>query len=101
MDYGLESVEKTRYRYDLSIEGKTILKDHDIGGKTVVDLPDEAKRRQMMNMIKPENNIEPQWEIAIQTFRESRGKWSKWVKVYLVFDDNEDSCRLLGIQRQE
>ena len=48
--------------------------------------------------ITPDN---PQWEITIQTFRESNNKWSKWIKVYLIMDVTINEFSLLGILRQE
>ncbi len=97
----LNSKEESRYRYDLSLDGEPLFKRKDIGKDTVILLPDQSQQSQYMKRLNKNTHRECQWEVKIQTFRESRNKWSKWVKVYLGFDETTVEFTLLGIIRQE
>ena len=97
----LNSKEERRYRYELSLDGESLFKWKDIGNDTAILLPDPSQQSQYLRRLNKDTPGECQWEVKIQTFRESRNKWSKWVKVYLGFDKTTAEFTLLGIRRQE
>lgn len=97
----LETKEHSRYRYDLRVGGKSVIRSQELGNNTCIPLPEKGEQRSYLEIARgnPQNNL--QWEVRIQTKRESNSKWSKWVKVFLSLDEDSGEYSLLGILRQE
>jgi hypothetical protein len=97
--YQLEESEITNYHYDLSLNGKNIIQNHNTGGATEIPLPDEEKKEQYLQYLSGNpDNID--WEVKIRTYRKSKSV-SKWVKIFLRGRVSDSSFHLLGIQREE
>ena len=101
IESGLESKQDTRYRYDLKVGGKTIIKSKEISNTTIIPLPDKSEQQRFIQKAAKKESNNSQWEVTIQTFRQSNNEWSKWVKVYLDSDKTTGHYTLLGIIRQE
>lgn len=101
VDYGLESSGSTRYRYELKINGIATGPTADIGNNTYVDLEGDKITRAADSPASAGSPEPQQWEIKIETFRESTGKWSRWVKVHIGFDPAAGEPVILGIERQD
>ncbi len=91
VETGLESAAESRYRYDVRRNGDFVIESQ-VLGETCLPLPGGNGQAEP-------GADETQWEVKIQTRRNSNGKWSKWVKVYLGSDNGAFS--LLGVRRQE
>jgi len=64
-------------------------------------LPHKEEVLKATNNSKASANHGIQWEVKMQVRRESSGKWSKWVKVYVTWDESAGEFDLIGIRRQE
>ena len=97
----LESKLGSRYRYGLKMNGKSVFESKDIGNTTIIKLPDKSEQRQILLDPVKDDSDDSQWEIKIQTWRDSNNKWGKWVKVYLNLNKTTGEYALLGMLRQE
>jgi hypothetical protein len=101
VDYGLESSDVTRYRYELKIDGKGAGPPVDIGSNTSFDLGG-GKDEEAGSLALSSDATGPQrWEVKLTTFRESTGNWSRWIKIHVEFDQSTGAPVLLGIERQD
>ncbi len=98
---GLEERASTKYRYDLRVAGKRVIKSsEDINGTCIV-LPDRLEQNRLSGGKTEESNEDLQWEVKIQTYRKSEESWSRWVKVHLSAQKATGRFIILGITRQE
>ena len=97
VETGLEPAEEASYRYSLKYNGITTLPLTDLGSETSVSLPDP---QEWATDARPNDYPEDQWEVTLWVTRSGRGKWSKWVKVYLSEEGTSGQFRLLGLKRQ-
>jgi len=88
----LEKAEDTRYRVIFSPSDNNTEYETD---KPCIDLSDQ--RSAMLNQ--DSSNDNPYGEVQIYTFRATTGNWSKWLKVYIQYEEN--SVTIAGIERQE
>ena len=98
---GLESADISQYRYDLRRNDIAIQPSRSLQNKTCVLLPHKEEVLKATNNSKVSANYEIQWEVKMQVRRESSGKWSKWVKVYMTWDESAGEFDLIGIRRQK
>jgi hypothetical protein len=73
----------------------TIVQLTNVGSETLLSLPD---LKQQNNSEIPSAGADVQWEVTLHVKRGSRGKLSKWVKVYL--GEVGDEYTFLGLKRQ-
>ena len=94
VETGLESAEKSVYRYSLKCNRKGFIPLTEIGSETSIPLLNPLN-------LSPdgEHNNYPgtQWEVELTVKRGENEKWSKWVKVYL----NKKDARfiIIGLRR--
>ena len=98
VEYGLESVESTRYRYSLFLGNTCLIKDQ-ILTDTVVDIPEIERADPQSAQANAGDESGPICEIVIHTQRESNGRWSKPTRIYLTRDTISGKFSLLGIKR--
>lgn len=96
VEYGLESADATSYLYDLKCDGKTIRTGADTGKKTCIGLFLGPSERLSFNAAPAH-----QWEIVLRTVRESKSRVSKWIRVYVDFDEENEEPKLAGLRRQD
>ncbi len=98
LDCGIESDENTRYRYDLRLDGKALVKKKALGGVSRLVLPRSVLAA---SAGWKEAGMEgKQLEIKLQTSRNNGESWSRWTKVYLAWYNNMQGWIILGIKRQ-
>ncbi|UCF04699.1 MAG: hypothetical protein JSV33_12345 [bacterium] len=100
VDGGLESAAQTRYRYDLRIGGRLVVEGREVRTGTCIELPDRAEQKDLVRKVSDDTQEGEQWEIRIQTRRTSKGRWSRWIKVFLSVGEETGGFGLLGIDRQ-
>ena len=100
IESGLESTDKTKYRFDLHRNGSLLVSSFDIDNNTNIPLPVDPsiQAENKESFVPAPGTIE--WEYTIRTLRSSNGEWSKWVKVYIISDKMLNSFKLLGIKRE-
>lgn len=101
VESGLESTDISQYRYDLRRNDIAIQPSRSLQNKTCVLLPHKEEVLRVSKNSKSCANDEIQWEVKIQVRRGSSGKWSKWVKAYMTWDESAGEFDLIGIRRQE
>ena len=92
VETGLESAEKSVFRYSASLNGKTMIPLTEIGNRCEINLPDPTSFNSDGNY--PVN----QWELTLQVKRGNKGKWSKPVEVYMN-QTSDDKLKLVGLYR--
>ena len=97
----LESTDISQYRYDLRRNDIAIQPSRSLQNKTCVLLPHKEEVLKATRNSKVSANHEIQWEVKMQVRRERSAKWSKWVKVYMTWDESAGEFDLIGIRRQE
>ena len=98
--YRLWTGEKTRYRYDLSVNGKKIIRHATLaeGQALSLDTLDRLIKKRRPHL--PHRN-QDQLEITLWLSRNLGQTWSKSVKVYYILDPSTDEPVLLGLKREE
>ncbi len=95
---GLENSQSAQYKYAIKYRNKTLANDQNLNNETCIPLSGwQAKAAEIS--AKPTD--QPDWEISLQLKRNDDNKWSKWVKVFLVTEENGNRFKLLGLLRQE
>ncbi len=97
----LESKEHSLYRYDLRVGEKLVIRSKKVDNNTCIPLPEGKAQRGFLEMAGGDPNDNLQWEVRIQTKRDSNNRWSKWTKVFLSLDEVSGQYMLLGTSRQE
>ncbi len=98
---GLELTDISQYRYDLRRNDIAIQPSRTLENLTCVLLPQKEEVFRISKNPKNCVNDDVQWEVEIHVRRESIGKWSKWVKAYMTWDESAGKFDLIGVRRQE
>jgi hypothetical protein len=98
VETGLDRPERTRYRYELSVNGVPVEHSEEFL-ETCITLPDVDARRSFLEAAGADGAVTPQWEYAIRTYRDGTGRWSRAVRVYLEVDGDTKAFSLLGVRR--
>jgi hypothetical protein len=90
---GLAGAETTRYAFHFKSGDQVLEKGEFAGSTTCVKLPETE---QVTN-----SAFNQYMEFQIQLKRNANSKWSKWVRVYIRFDEHAGKYELAGVKRQE
>ena len=85
-------------RHDGVVLGGLLVIGQDLGKETCLSLTELQPKAAALNA---KETGQPDWEIFFKLKRHDDEKWSKWVKVFLVTEDDGNTFKLLGLLRQE
>ena len=95
---GLDSPDSVAYQVDVKYRSKALVTGQDLGKETCLPLTELQAKAAAVNA---KETGQPDWEIFFKLKRHDEEKWSKWVKVFLVTEDDGNTFKLLGLLRQE
>lgn len=98
--YKLWSGKKTQYRYNVSIDGKKVIKHSFLRDDTALSLTHLEQAIRKKRPRKPIPN-RAQREITLWLSRNLGQTWSKSIKIYYILNSSTGNPVLLGIVREE
>jgi hypothetical protein len=101
VETGLESADKSSYKYIISNNETMKVTAEELIQSTNIPLPDIEELIQEKNNSHQENLYNIIWEVKIHTRRGEDEKWSKWVKAFISIDGMSGKYVIVGLQRQE
>ncbi len=103
LDVGLEREDEAQYRCRLTIlpENHNTSDYRNIGNFTCIHLPTLQAILAQTGEDHFSTSSEWQLEVTLQARRGQKGKWGKWVKIFLNLDEPSGKYSLLGIRRQD
>jgi len=101
VETGLESADKSSYKYIISNNETMKVTAEGLIQSTNIPLPDIEELIQEKDNSLQENLYNTVWEVKIHTRHGEDEKWSKWIKAFISIDGMTGKYVIVGLQRQE